>query len=229
MNNRKYVKNFLLLIFIFTAAVLFSDLKENSKSGEADYSGYGISGNPDYHKLLQKPVRIIKKYDKDKEKDRFSIISDYHMLIPCSVDDLACLLADLDTCENVFPRMADSEVYYHAQFPEDIYYQRVKTDFETLGIGKEYEYTLKVFFDERTGSRFKMRWALNESLDNSFSVFEGSWYCEEVEFENKKYTYLRNFTETEFIDPGFFTVFAVKHFSEGEIKRAFRSITSALQ
>ena len=223
-----YKKYIFAMIFLLVAAAVFSDLKDNLKTVNAASCGYGIAGSPDYHKLLKKPVRILKEYNREN-KEMFSVVSDYHMLIPCPVNQLADILSDMDSSEDIFPRMAESEVYYHAEYPEEIFYQRVKTDFETLGFGKEYEYTLKVHFDENNDKYFKMRWALNESLDNTFSVFSGSWYCEEVIYENKKYTYIRNFTETEFIDPGFITVFAVKHFSEGEIKRAFKSISTALQ
>ncbi len=227
MKNVANLKKILLVFYVFTACMVFSDFNDNNKEYD-EYCGYGISGKPDYIDLLDKPVRILKEYNKTDGK-RFSIISDYHMLIPCSVSELAELLSNLDSSEDVFPRMALSEVYYHAKFPRDIYYQKVITDFETLGFGREYEYTMKVYFDENSDTRFKMRWTLNESVDNTFSVFEGSWYCEEVIFQDKKYTYLRNFTETEFIDPGFITVFAVKHFSEGEIRKAFKSIKTAIQ
>ncbi len=228
MYSKNNIKKIFVTVFVLIAGIAFSDFKESMAGDETDYNGYGISGNPDYQKLMKKPVKISKTYNRDNE-ERFSIVSDYHMLISTSIDKVADLLADLDSSEEVFPRMASSEVYYRADYPEEIFYQRVKTDFETLGIGKEFEYTLKVHFDEKTEKCFKMRWALNESIDNSFSVFDGSWYCEEVLINDKKYTYLRNFTETEFIDPGFITVFAVKHFSEGEIRKAFKSIAAAVQ
>ena len=221
MGTTKTTKLSLIILFILITSPLFSDYK-------GEYRGYGIADIPDYHELIEKPLKITKTF-KRNPSNKFSIVTDYHILLPCPVDRFTSILSDLDSSEDVFPRMEESKVYYHAQFPEDIFYQRIKTDFESFGIGKNYDYSVKVFFDEKKDDLLKMRWVLNESYDNSFDEFSGSWYCREVIVDNQKYTYLRNYSETVFNNAGFLTVFAVKHFTESEIKKNFKSLFTAAQ
>lgn len=216
-----HVSYLTLIILLLTTSPLFSDYK-------SEYRGYGLADVPDYHQLIEKPHVITKIFKRDA-LNKFSIVTDYHILLPCPVDRLTDVLSDLDSSEDVFPRMEESKVYYRAQFPEEIFYQRIKTDFESLGVGKTYDYSVKVFFDEKKDDMLKMRWILNESYDNSFDEFSGSWYCQEVVVDDQCYTYLRNYSETVFNDAGFLTVFAVKHFTESEIKKNFKSLFIAAQ
>lgn len=214
---------FLLMSILTFTPFLYAD-NESGLIG----SGYGITGYSNIENLLQKPEKIATLAIKEEFSGLTVLNSDYHMLSDISVEELSSLLVDLDNASKLFDRIIYSKDLTQERSINYPHIQEVHTSYKFLGIGAEYKYKVRVYFDKVTSSEFAMRWELYDAMDSSLAALTGTWYLKEIYIEGRRYTYIRSYASTRISGQPPGILFFTRTFGEGEIKRTFRNLLNKL-
>jgi len=166
---------------------------------------------------------------KHKEGQRAWFYTDYHAAFPLPVESFIRVLKDAENEDHVFPNMTYTSNISPQPSTERPAYQEVKTSFKIFGIGEVYHYLVYRIPRWYPDGSFSVHWALVDSVDNKYADLYGSWYVKEFEKNGQRHTYVRNYVETEMIEPPPLLKTIQNLFAERTVKKFFESLYEAAQ
>lgn len=190
--------------------------------------GYGILEYENIEDLLHNPKKITSQAIDDSSLLVTKLASDYHMLSDKPLYELSSFLMDLDKASDLFDRIEYSKDLTADKSIKYPHIQEIHTSYKFLGIGLQYKYKVRVYFDKVTSNEFAMRWKLVDVWEGSLASLTGTWYLREITINNKKYTYIRSSASTWIngSHPGI--LFLTRTFGEKEINRTFRNLLNGI-
>ena len=153
--------------------------------------------------------------------------TDYHAVYPLPIENFIAVLLDAGNEDKVYPNMTYTRDLTSERGLRDPRYQEVKVSFKLLGIGEKYHYIVHRIPTWYPDGSFSVHWALVHSVDNKYDSLFGCWYVKEVMIENKQHTYVRNYIETEIIDPPSLLKTVQNLFSQNTVRTFFNSLYEA--
>lgn len=158
---------------------------------------------------------------------RARFFTDYHAVFPLPIENLISVLLDAENEDKVYPNMTYTRDLTPGRGRREARYQEVKITFKVLGIGEKYHYIVHRIPTWYSDGSFSVHWALVKSIDNKYAELFGSWYVKEVSVHNVTHTYVRNYIETEMIDPPALLKTAQNLFSRKTVRTFFSSLYEA--
>lgn len=221
MIPEKYRKIFVLTILIFFRFIPFLIAIEIP---EILKFSYGVAEYKNESELQERAVKISGLTKKDNDSGYALLQSDYHFISDVTLEKLYSRLIDLDSASLVFDRIIYSKDLSSDKSLKYPHIQEVHTSYKFLGMGKEYRYKVRVYFDKVLDNKFAMRWELFDPMDSSLFKLYGSWYLEEIIVNGKTKTYIRSYGASLMLDPPVGVVFFAGNFGEFEISRTFSNL-----
>ncbi len=161
--------------------------------------------------------------------DRVNLHTDYHAVFPLPIESFIAVLLDVENEDSVYPNMTYTKDLTPNRDWNQAHYQEVVNSFKFLGIGEKYHYIVYRVPTWYPDGSFTSHWALVKSIDGKYETLFGSWYVKEVSLNGEPHTYVRNFVETEMIDPPPFLKTVRNIFGKNTVRRFFESLYSAAQ
>lgn len=163
----------------------------------------------------------------EKGKDRVNLHTDYHALYPLPIESFIAVLIDIENEDSVYPNMTYTKDLTPNRDWNEARYQEVVNSFSFLGIGEKYHYIVYRKPTWYPDGSFTSHWTLVKSVDEKYKTLYGSWFVKEVMLEGKPHTYVRNFVETEMIDPPPLLKTVRSIFGKATVRRFFDSLYEA--
>jgi hypothetical protein len=180
--------------------------------------------------LLFNPKKIDFKLTSWSQNDRKVIRSetDVHAIYPYPVGYFVEELLDFENTKNIFPRVVESVLEEASEDPFGLHTLWVHIDVKVLGFGAEYTYATNNWM-ERHGSGYLQKYNLNRSPDGMLYQLVGSWYVEEILYQGKPHTYIRNFAVIGIQKGSVPMEVAMRAFGIWQMKRVFGNINRAVE
>jgi len=217
----KFRKIIAIILLLFSINPI---LKANENWGMSKFS-YGVAEYKSTSELMERAVKISSLTKKDNGHGYALLQSDYHYISDITLEKLSSRLIDLDSASLVFDRIIYSKDLSSDNSIKYPHLQEVHTSYKFLGMGNEYRYKVRVYFDKNTETEFAMRWELYDPMDST-GLYEvcGSWYLKNLVIDGKTLTYIRSYGITLLENPSMGVLFFTRHFGEYEIYRTFRNL-----
>ncbi len=199
---------------------------EENTSGRFE-TRYGIPEDTDFSQIYKEPTEIFSEVASFKEdgRDRLIARSDFHAVFPGTKDKMVRALLDIKGQPKIFYRIVESRLLCSSPGPPRYWKQYEKTSFKFLFLGADYEFIMNVFEEDLDGPEvFATKWNLEESLDDKFYAFGGSWYFEDITYRGKDAVYARYYTMIDFKDIVFGLEFALLNFSKGDVTGSMKDL-----
>lgn len=189
----------------------------------------GKVADSDISSLSATPRKISNSFEDWQEggTKRVHLHTDYHALYPLPIESFIAVLIDLDNEESVFPNMTYTKDLTPNRGWEEPHYQEVVNSFKFLGIGEKYHYIVYRKPTWHSDGSFTSHWALVKSIDEKYNTLYGSWFLKEISLEGEPHTYVRNYVETELIDPPPLLKTIRSIFGKATVRRFFDSLYEA--
>ena len=100
-------------------------------------------------------------------------------------------------------------------------------DVRVLGFGAEYSYVTDHWV-EPCSKGYLIKYNLNRSLDGTLYQVLGSWYLEELQYNGKPHTYIRNFAVVGVRKGSPAMELAMRAFGIWQLRRNFNNIDQAV-
>jgi len=221
MSIYTYCKKTLLLIFLFLPFTILLDAEETTI---IPLSSYGIDEYTSISELCQRVVPIFTLTEKNKGSGFTLLESDYHFVSELPLPLLSRRLIDLDNAAKLFDRIIYSKDLTPKKSLKYPHIQEVHTSYKFFGIGTEYRYKVRVYFDIVSENEFAMRWELYDPMNSSINKIYGSWYLKTININGKSETYIRSFGATLLANAPRGILFFTRIFGKSEIERTFRNL-----
>jgi hypothetical protein len=183
----------------------------------------------DLSSLSTTAQKISTSFDewREKDTDRVNLHTDYHALYPLAIESFIAVLLDLENEAKVYPNITYTNDLTPGRDWNEAHYQEVVNSFSFLGIGAKYHYIVHRVPTWHQDGTFTSHWALVHSIDNKYETLFGSWYVKEVHLNGRPHTYVRNYVETEMINPPPFLKTIRGIFGRTTVRRFFDSLYEA--
>ncbi|MFW5712810.1 MAG: hypothetical protein ACOCZA_12785 [Spirochaetota bacterium] len=183
----------------------------------------------DVNSLSTTPQKISVSFEDWQENgtDRVNLHTDYHALFPLPIESVIAILLDIENEDSVYPNMTFTKDLTPKRDWNEGHYQEVVNSFSFLGIGAKYHYIVYRVPTWHQDGTFTSHWALVHSIDDKYETLYGSWYVKEFSLEGKPHTYVRNYVETEIIDPPPFLKTIREIFGRSTVRRFFDALYEA--
>ena len=153
--------------------------------------------------------------------------TDYHAVYPLPIESFISVLLNAGNEDEVYPDMTYTRDITPNRGLREPRYQEVKVSFKILGIGEKYHYIVHRIPTWYADGSFSVHWALVHSVDKKYAALYGSWYIKEFSLEGRPHTYVRNYIETELIDPPPLLRTVQSLFSKNTVRTFFDSLYQA--
>jgi len=180
--------------------------------------------------LLFNPQKIdfkLASWQQDEQKIIRSE-TDLHAIYPYPVEYFIDELLNFENTKNTFPRVVDSVLEDASADPFGLHTLWVHIDVKVLGFGAEYTYVTNNWM-ERCGNGYLQKYNLNRCPDGTLYQLIGSWYVEEIQYQGKPHTYIRNYAVIGIRKGSLPMEIAMRAFGVWQLKRIFNNINDAVE
>lgn len=191
---KKINRSFKIVSLILFAGIVTLGAEELSFSHIFEFKNY-IAPYKSFKKLLNNPIEIEAHIDQKREDgDKIlDTLFDFHAIFDIPIDKLSINLIDLDNEQYIFPRMIYSKDLNPSDPLWSPHLQEIKTKFKMGRLEETYHYIFNRIPEIKDDGSILIKWNLYESIDGKFEYIYGSWYLKEIIYDNKSYTYVRNY------------------------------------
>lgn len=224
-------KVLLMLIGFLHLAGMTAIAYPDSLKPEAEFlTRCGMAPFESVKEILSNPKKVDFKLDTWREGDYKVIRSetDLHAIYPHPVSYFVEELLDYENTKNVFPRAVESVLEYASNDPFGLHSLRMHIDVRVLGFGAEYSYVTDNWM-ERCSGGYLQKYHLNRSPDGTLYQVLGSWYVEEIQYNGKPHTYIRNLAIVGIRKGSLAMELAMRAFGIWQLKRNFKNINKAVE
>ncbi len=190
MNRARLIASFLILPAI---ANFVSADGDPDRSMEVEIRG-GQEPYPSIESIFENPTKLQMEVEAWEENGRHLIrsITDFHAIYPVPMQSILEVLMDYDGTKKAYPRVDESVVERGDSDPHGMHTVRIHVSIKVLGFGGEYSYVTNNYV-EPYGDGYIQRYDLEQSPDGRFFQMSGNWYVEEIEYQGKPHSYLRQY------------------------------------
>jgi hypothetical protein len=227
-----YMKNCSIFILLIPVVFFMPTAAEAQCRPEKNTSGhfetrYGIPEHTEFSEIYREPTEIFSEVTSFRQQGRDRLIarSDFHAVFPGTKDKMVRALLDIEGQPEIFYRIVESRLICSSPGPPRYWKQYEKTSFKFLFLGTDYEFIMNVYEEELDNPKaFATKWNLEESLDDAFFAFSGSWYFEDITYRGKAAVYARYYTMIDFKEIIFGLEFALLNFSKGDVTGSMKDL-----
>jgi hypothetical protein len=225
------LKNLISLVVFLqiagTPALAYSD----SLKPDAEFlTRCGMAPFESVKDILSNPKKVDFNLVTWREEENKIIRSetDVHAIYPHPVSYFVDEMLDYENTKNVFPRAVESLLEYAADDPFGLHSLWMHIDVKVLGFGAEYTYVTDNWM-ELCNAGYLQKYNLNRSPDGTLYQVLGSWYLEEIQYNGKPHTYIRNFAVIGVRKGSLAMELAMRAFGVWQLRRNFDNINDAIE
>lgn len=161
------------------------------------------------------------------DEKRISFFTDFHAVYPLKIERFIPIFLEHENEDVVFPGMNFTRDLSKNLPPTEPHFQEVLIAFGFLSIEVEYHYIVYRVPTWYPDGSFSLHWALVHSFGGDHAKLFGSWYVKPVEKNGKAATYVRNYVQTEMINPPLFTKSLVNLLGQSNVRDYFDALYRA--
>ena len=152
--------------------------------------------------------------------------SDFHAIIPVSLEKVLGLLIDYEATKDIYSRVRKSIIIDAEDDPYERHTVRTDIFISVLGFGDGYSYVTNNWVDEADGT-YLLRFNLEDSVDDKLYQMIGSWYVEPVDYDGVEYTYIRQYSIIGIQQGNIAMEIAMRTFGALSLKQMLRQFSKA--
>ena len=180
--------------------------------------------------LLEKPSKLqldIQSWRGDGKR-AIRTETDYHAIYPVPVDYFLYELTNYENTKNNYPRVVESKLEYASEdrFAKHSLWVHVRV--KVLNFGAEYVYVTDNWM-EKAGDGYIQKYNLNRSPDGTLYQMLGNYYVEEIIYEGKPHTYIRQYAILGIKKGSRAMEIAMKAFGGWQLRQVFKNIYRAIE
>ncbi len=219
----------ILILAIVCPALSFGETDELQPEAEF-MTREGTADFESVEQLLSKPKKISQDISSWRQNG-FKVIrseTDVHAIYPHPVEYFVEEILNFENTENIFPRVVDAKVESASDDPFGLHRLWVHTDIKVLSFGAEYVYVTNNWM-ERTENGYLQKYNLDRCPDGTLYQLIGSWYVEEIDYEGKPHTYIRNFSVVGIRKGSVPMEVAIRAFGMWQLRQLFGNLNKAVE
>ena len=191
---------------------------------------YGMADFKSVENLLENPSKL--QYDIDSwridGKRAIRTETDYHAIYPVPIEYFVYELTNYENTKNTYPRVVESrlEVASPDKFEKHSLWVHIRV--KVLNFGAEYVYVTNNWM-EKTGDGYIQKYNLDRSPDGTLYQMLGNWYIEEITYEGKPHTYVRQYAILGIRKGSGAMEIAMRAFGGWQLRQVFKNMYRSIE